>query len=390
MNTVLVTIVGPDGRTDAAAPADTPLAELLATFAQLTGARGAHDWELSSPGHPPLASGRTLGEQGVADGSVLHLRPAGAPPEPAAPDPLAALPAAPDGSSPVQRTREALPEWFGRAGRLRAALGGGGADGGESWPRRVRAGWTAAGYRPGLERSIAAPRLRRPIAIGVVSSCAGAGRSTVALALASLLSQARGEPVCLIDAARAGASHLAVDDPFGSGLPGAFVTGPYGLLTLAPSSGHEPDGLDAAEHERLIASARAAAGVSVIDCGPGLDDPAAQAALRAADQLVVVVEAGPLAAALVAEAGARLAGCAAGAVLAVNRIPPRGLEVGGLEHELPAARGLVAIGSDERQVARLAAGTFAWDAAARRGWDLPLRELAAVLAADWPRQGLAA
>ena len=313
MNTVLVTIVGPDGRTDAAAPADTPLAELMATFARLAGAHGSHEWELSSPGHPPLACARTLGEQGVADGSVLHLRPAGAPPEPAAPDPLAALPAAPDGSSPVQRTRDALPEWFGPAGRLRAALGGA-ADDGQSWPRRARAGWRAAGYRPGLDCLIAAPRLRRPVAIAVVSPRAGAGRSTVALALASLLSERRGEPAVLVDAGRADASsHLVPEDPFGTSRPG----------------------------------------VSVIDCGPGLDDPAAQAVIECADQIVVVVEAGPLAAGLVAEAGERLAGCAAGVVLAVNRIPQGGLEVGGLEHALPAARGLVAIGCDERQVLRL-------------------------------------
>lgn len=59
----------------------------------------------------------------------------------------------------------------------------------------------------------------------------------------------------------------------------------------------------------------------------------------------------------------------------------------GLEHEIPAARGLIGIRDDPALVARLAAGSF-FAGAGADACDLPLRELAAVLVGDWAQLGL--
>ncbi len=78
MNTVLLTIVGPDRRADVAAPSDTPVDELLPTFAQLTGGRpDAFGLVLGAPRRAPLDGDLTLADQGLVDGCILHLRPAG-------------------------------------------------------------------------------------------------------------------------------------------------------------------------------------------------------------------------------------------------------------------------------------------------------------------------
>jgi MinD-like ATPase involved in chromosome partitioning or flagellar assembly len=154
------------------------------------------------------------------------------------------------------------------------------------------------------------------------------------------------------------------------------------VLPLAP-------GATAADHERAFARMRELASIVVVDCGPGLADPAAQAALAAADQLVVVVEAGAGAREDVATAAAALGDGAPPAVLVVNAIAPRGHDVGWLEHEIPRARGLIAVHSDPRRAAQLRTGELTWSA--RNGaWDQPLRELAALLSSEWVRLGLAA
>lgn len=360
MSTVLLTIVGPDGRVDAAAPSDTPLQELLATFAQLTASSaGDARWEVGEPGQPPLRCERTLGDQGVADGSVLHLRPSGAPLEPSGPADAVAD-AAPDGSTPVGRTRDALPEWLGAGGRLRAlgraALRGAteapvpdGASGPPSRLARVRDCWRATSYARALDDQIAAPSLRRPVVIAVVAPRPDAGCSTIALLLATLLDRRRSERTVLIDA----------------------------------------NADDGAQLERTLDDPELSAGSAVVDCGLGLGDRATEAAISAADQLVLVVEPGAAVESTIATAAELLADREQPVVLVVNKLPPSGLDVGWLEREIPAARGLIAVHADAKQAARLRAGTFAWDAGAGT-WGLPLRELAAVLVADWARQGLTA
>ena len=195
---------------------------------------------------------------------------------------------------------------------------------------------------------VAAPRVRGPITIAVVSPGAGEGRTTIGAALALAFVRLRdGDRIATV----------------GTGAPG----------------------LDADGYERAIADQAASAEIVVVDCGPGFEDPAAQAALRVADQLVLVVAADDAAAGRVAAAGELLADEGPPCVLAVNRVPRRGRDVGGLERAMPGARGLVALRDDPRQAGQIVAGGL--PAAA---WELPVRELAALLAADWPCLGLAA
>jgi MinD-like ATPase involved in chromosome partitioning or flagellar assembly len=393
VNTVLVTIVGPEGRTDAAAPADAPVRELLPMFAQLTGVADSAGWDVGLPGRSPLLAEGTLGEQGVVDGSVLHLRPRG---EEA---PVEAVVVGPDrdaedGSTPVQRTRDALPEWLGPCGRLRAACraDAGGASVRGAWAVRMRAGWRAGCYERQLEEAIRARRLGHPVTIAVVSPSGGAGRTTIATLLGSLLAQLRVDRALVLDTASAGAPAVAIEDLLAMLERGLSSTQLDAYLVPA-NDGLERlpvlPGADAHATERVIGRLRETAGLLLVDCGSGLDDPSTQAALATADQVVVVVEAGPASAQLVARAAAALGGDGPPAILVVNRVPARGQDVGWLEDEIPAARGLIAVHDDPRRAEQLRAGQLTWSESTG-AWDLPLRELAALLAAEWVRSGLAA
>jgi MinD-like ATPase involved in chromosome partitioning or flagellar assembly len=394
VTTVLVTIVGPEGRTDAAAPADAPVRELLPAFAQLTGVADPAGWDLGPPGRSPLLAEGTLGEQGVVDGSVLHLRPGGEEAPVAAAVAVADVDRdAEDGSTPVQRTRDSLPEWLGLSGRLRAArrAEAGGAAGRGAWGVRMRAGWREGCYERRLEEAIRARSLGQPVTIAVVSPSGGAGRTTIATLLGSLLAQLRVDRALVLDA-EAGRAGIVAEDLLAmleSGLTAtqldAYLVPANDGLELLPTL----PGADVHVYERVMRRLREIAALLVVDCGPGLDDPLARAALAVADQVVVVVEAGPASAQLVARASAALGDDAPPAVLVVNRVPARGQDVAWLEHEIPSARGLVAVHDDPRHAAQLAAGELTWSETAG-AWDLPLRELAALLAAEWVRLGLAA
>jgi hypothetical protein len=396
MNTVLVTIVGPDGRTDAAASADTPVRELLPTLAQLTGAVAADPagWDVGPPGRSPLLAHGTLADQGVVDGSVLHLRPRGAEPGPAPEAAVAAGDDLADGSTPLERTCDALPEWLGLAGRLRAArrADAGGASARGSWPVRMRAGWRETCYERRLEQAIRARRLSRPVTIAIVTPSAGAGRTTIATLLGSLLAYLRVDRAVVLETASPATPAVAAQDLLAMLEHGLSSTQLDGYLVPA-NDGLERlpmlPGADAHTYERVIGRLRETAGLLLVDCGAGLDDPSARAALETADQVVVVVEAGPASAQLAARAAAALGDDGPPAILVVNRVPARGQDVGWLEHEIPAARGLVAVHDDPRRAARLRAGALTWSE--RTGaWDLPLRELGALLAAEWVRSGIAA
>jgi MinD-like ATPase involved in chromosome partitioning or flagellar assembly len=258
----------------------------------------------------------------------------------------------------------------------------------------MRAGWRAGCYERQLEEAIRARRLGQPVTIAVVSPSGGAGRTTIATLLGSLLAQLRVDRALVLDAApaAAGRAGIAAEELLAmleSGLTAtqldAYLVPANDGLELLPTL----PGADARVYERVIRRLRETAGLLVVDCGPGLDDPLAQAALAVADQVVVVVEAGPASAQLVARASATLGDDAPPAVLVVNRVPARGQDVAWLEHEIPSARGLIAVHDDPRRAAQLAAGELTWSEPAG-AWDLPLRELAALLAAEWVRLGLAA
>jgi MinD superfamily P-loop ATPase len=121
----------------------------------------------------------------------------------------------------------------------------------------------------------------------------------------------------------------------------------------------------------------------LLDCGTGLQDPASIAAIPAADQVLLLTDAHPATASLVAESTDLLNQWARPITVVVNRMPARGsrLDLHQLSHHLPAARGVV-IPENPTAATRLTAGSFHWRDAPS-SWQTALRQLAVVLVSDW-------
>ena len=126
----------------------------------------------------------------------------------------------------------------------------------------------------------------------------------------------------------------------------------------------------------------------MLDCGTGLDDPPARAALACADQLVLVCDDEPDTASIVSEAAEWLHRFAPPLVLVVNNLRRASrINIAALEREMAdLARGIAIVPRDERAAVQLHGSRFSWKEAPG-GWQRPVRELAALLAADWPRLG---
>jgi MinD-like ATPase involved in chromosome partitioning or flagellar assembly len=148
--------------------------------------------------------------------------------------------------------------------------------------------------------------------------------------------------------------------------------------------------LDEDAYGRVIARLKDFFSLILLDCGTGLQDPASAAAIAAADQVVLLTDAQPATASLVAESTDLLHQWGRPITVVVNRMPAKDarLDVQQLSRYLPAARGLVVVPDDQVAASRLAAGSFDWrDGPAT--WQLALRQLAIVLVTDWQRLGLA-
>jgi MinD-like ATPase involved in chromosome partitioning or flagellar assembly len=166
-----------------------------------------------------------------------------------------------------------------------------------------------------------------------------------------------------------------------------------GLMVLpAPTDPQRMARLDEAAYLRVIRRLQTMVGVLVLDCGTGLQEPAARAAQACADQLVVISDAHPSTASLVTEAAELLRTVGPPLTLVVNRMPGRRtaeIDLDGLDALVPDAQGLVCVDEDPSAAARVAAGDFSWDDAPGN-WARQVRELAVVLQDDWARLGLAA
>ena len=332
MSTVLVTIVGPSGRADAAAPADAPVGELAAALADLaaTHGRDAPAFRGGAAGRATLAADRGLAEQGVVDGDVLVLRADGAVDRIAAGEDAGAT-LRRGGGSPLQRTRDTLPEWVGVVTRLRCAARAwraGDPDGAFTRRACMGAAWRATSYRDRLQAQIATGRPRRAITIAVVGDGA---RPAVATLLATLLAALREEDVDVL-----------------------------------PAGGGEPR--------------RTPGAIAILDCPAQPCDRATwqAATIAASDQVVLVADA--CGAGLDADMAALLERTGKPVVLVADGLA-RGarLDAARVERELPFARGLVVLPFEPAPPA--SAGS--WEDCPR-AWDLPLHELALLLVADWP------
>jgi MinD-like ATPase involved in chromosome partitioning or flagellar assembly len=440
MNTAAVTIAGPDRRVDLVVSTETPIADLIPTFvelsveSQLNGAGPQPVWTVAPAGHQPLPLDRTLAQCGVADGTVLALtevRPAAmAPPSPAQvnrPEPRR--------GTPRERAHAALPEALGAGGRMGKAIRA--FFGYEEEPpivesavpqaptnrealtrpehrsprERARSAWQESDYLGRLDRAIAAPRLSRCATIAIVSPKGGVGKTTLTVLLGSLLARVRRDRIVAVDTNPDFGSlgrtltpdHQTFVDDLGELLeqPDLSVTtldrhlgrAFEGLMVLpAPTDPSRMARLDESAYRRVIERLQTMVGVLVLDCGTGLQEPAARAAQACADQILLVSDAHPSTASLVTEAAELLRTVGPPITLVVNRMPPpkqTRIDLDGLERLVPDAQGLVTIDEDGRAAARVAAGDFRWDDAPVT-WARQVRELAVVLQSDWAALGLTA
>jgi len=439
MNTCAVTIAGPDRRVDLVVSTETPIADLLPTFVELSAdeqpsVEGRQPvWAVSPPGKRPLPAAQTLAQCGVSDGAVLvitQLRSEAQSP----PHPAAERPSEPRRGSPSERTTAALPEHLASPRRTSLAIQAffdhepeppivesaspRGPSIREQVTRaeqrspvdRARTSWRRTHYVSRLERAVAAPRLLRCATIAVVSPKGGVGKTTTTALLGSLLARIRRDRAVAVDTnpdyGSLGRALTPDHKTFVDDLleileqPNLSVTeldahlgrAGDGLMVLpAPTDPDRMIRLDEKAYSAVISRLQDLVGLLVLDCGTGLQEPAARAALATADQIILVSDAHPSTASLVAEAAELLRHAGPPMTLVVNKMPAgrkARIDLEGFQNLIPEAQGLVTIEDDQAGAGRVAAGTFSWQDAPR-AWRRSVLELTATLVADWPRLGIA-
>lgn len=437
MRMLLVTVVGPQKRADLTVPGDAPIVELIPTLVDLTANGESPDggWTVGPTGKEPFPATKTLLDCGVVDGSILYLQPVIAP---SAATPQAAESAAPRlaSGSPEARTRSVLPEraslvtrvgavfraFFRPSSLVEASAGRPVSPLPTGTPspaaltlqlapspvERVRLTWRESEYRNRLMARIAVPRLRKCVTIAVVSPKGGVGKTTISALLGTLLALARRDRIVAIDTnpdygslGRTLTPHhgIFVDDLLDvlehpsltvTRLDTTLGRGPHGLMVLpAPTDPSRMARLDEDAYTRVIRRLQDLVGVIVLDCGTGLQDPASRAAMATADEIVLISDAEPATASLVAEAARRLTEARRPLFLVVNKMPAKGgrLNVQTLAEHVPNASGLVMVAAEPHASSRLARGELNWPDAPT-SWQIGIGELAVALIADWAALGL--
>ena len=274
---------------------------------------------------------------------------------------------------------------------------------------RMRQAWALSDHERLLEQLIIALHLRRCVTIAVVSPKGGVGKSTTTALLGSLLAFLRRDRVVAVDTnpdwgslgRRLVPDHpVFIDDLLAGPLKDGQLTptqldaqlgrGPDGLMVApAPTDPDRGEALDEAAYRTLFARLAELVGTLVLDCGTGLKSPAARAALGCADQLVLVADDEPDSASLVAEAAETLRRHAPPLRSSANKLSRSSrVDVDALEREIPFARGITRVPINKAGAQQLHASRFSWTQPPS-GWTLPIRQLAALLAADWPRLDIA-
>ncbi len=403
-------------------------------------------------GEPPLPGASTLGACGVVDGTVLYVqevKPGEAPePEPEVRilkedwdrrEENAGL--ARRAGFPIQRTEASLPEEPAFGERFGGAMSAFFTRDKESAIRpdvappdddddldrgpaarpidltvvkppsrleRARTNWRETSYLRRLDARIAEPRLRRCATIAVMSPKGGVGKTTMTALIGALLVQVRHERIVAVDSnpdygslgpALTPDHRVFVDDLVGS-LDHSALTVPEldrklgrafdGLLVVpAPTDPSRMARLDQKAYAKAFDRLKTMVSGLVLDCGTGLQEPAARAAIEAADQIVLVSDAEPSTASLVAEASQLLARGGPPIFLVVNKMPKRGgrLDLEMVSRAMPEARSLISLKAEPEAASRLSAGDFSWELAPN-GWQVAVRELLAVMVKDWPELGL--
>ena len=127
----------------------------------------------------------------------------------------------------------------------------------------------------------------------------------------------------------------------------------------------------------------------MLDCGTGLDSPAARAALGACDQVLLVCDGEPDTASIVAEAAHYLQQHAPPLVLVANKLDRSSrIDTDALERKVAFARAIVRVPTSRVGAQQLHASHFSWTHAPSC-WTTPLRQLAVLLVCDWQRLDIA-
>jgi MinD-like ATPase involved in chromosome partitioning or flagellar assembly len=444
---VLVTVVGTARRGDVCLDDSVPISALLPDLSRHYGGP-AVDAELVLATDPAavLNPDASLRDAGVTHGTRLMIR--ARPPQtngvarvevPAgdgAPQPQIVVPTPPPAGAvnPIERTRATLPERHGAGRRFRRSLA---AASGKVMPSgppalpptrmtpspaeltlpdapgpvaRWKRAWEDTDYLHRLDLAITRPQLTRCATIAIVSPKGGVGKTTTTALLGTLIAHLRRDLVLAVDAnpdygslgrvlcpnhtffvddlssyfASAGAAAPSMAD-----LNARLGSGPHGLRVLpAPTDPDRMSHIGCDTYRDIIGRLRDYAGVLLVDCGTGLHEPAARAALDAADQVIVVSDADPATASLVAEAIRRIP-VAAPLTLVVNKMPVHGarLDLNRLAETLPGVDYVVVIPTEPKAASTLGVGAFCWDGVPLP-WQRSVRELAAVLIAGWASLGL--
>ena len=374
MNTCAVTIAGPDRRVDLVVSTETPISELIPTFVELSmdeapAANGRTPVWTRGAARPAAAAARPHARpvrrrrrrRAGADRAALgrRWRRRSRPRSIARPEPHAR-------GTPRERTLAALPEELLGSGERLSPRGqgvlrlrGGAADRrvaraarrrasarcspSPSTARRASARGRAGArrdYEARLDRAIAAPRLTRCATIAIVSPKGGVGKTTLTVLLGSLLARVRRDRIVAVDTNPDFGSlgrtltpdHQVFVDDLGDMLeqPDLSVTALdrhlgrafEGLMVLpAPTDPSRMAQLNEESYRRVISRLQSMVGVLVLDCGTGLQEPAARAAQAAADQIVLISDAHPSTASLVAEAAELLRTVGPPLTLVVNKMP---------------------------------------------------------------------
>lgn len=423
---VLVTVVGAARRGDVCLDNTVPIATLLPDLGRHYGLPAqSRDVVLADDSGVALNPDASLEQAGVTHGSRLVLRSREVERGPA---PVYAS------RNPLDKTRDVLPERYGALNRLRrsfaAATGRTDPSGlpvapaSASTPSPVeltlpaapgplarwRRAWENTDYLHQLDLAITRPQQRRCATVAVVSPKGGVGKTTITALLGTLIAHIRRDLVLAIDANPDYGSlgrvlcpghTLYVDDlatylggagphpPSLADLNARLGSGPHGLRVLpAPTDPARMGHIGFDVYGEVIARLKDYAGLILLDCGTGLNEPAAAAALAAADQVVVVSDADPATASLVAEAICRTP-LTGPLTLAVNKMPARGgrLDLNRLAETLPGIDHVIVVAAEAKAAAALGVGAFCWEGVPL-SWQRAVRELAAVLIGSWANLGL--
>lgn len=430
--TVMATVKGPhqsiDVELQATIPADALIAPLLKLFDIPEDA--ADQWVLI--GQNQELSTQTLAEAAILDGTVLTLSPRSTKPPVVLKEPPVKRPELPaDGRLPQDRTKSVLPAklWWGQrmSAACEAVLSRSSTEA-EPPPvvssrdtitpshltlrtqpglvDRWRRSWRETHYLHRLDHIITDMQLERCATIAVVSPKGGVGKTTLTILLGTLLAHLRRDRIVAIDTNPDFGSlgrtltpdHAVFVDDLIQLMDRTPLTVPaldaklgraaHGLMVLpAPTDPGRMARLNESEYTRVVRRLQELVGAIVLDCGTGLQDPASRAARATADQLVLVTDAEPSTASLVAEAARLLRTEGSPPIwLVVNKMSRQRknrLDLQALGQLVPEARGLLVVPEDPTTANQVARGRFDWSDSPS-GWQTAIRQLAVSLVAEWP------